>query len=156
MSTVRWHVRFTQLDFRVNLVMQLVNGYSYIKSKTQTSLIVYPLVNSDPSSHSFKRLSRKRSTCKYCTNHGEKRRKETFSGCTKCDKHFCSLDCHKQFHTNNGVFEEWNNNIFFITPFFINANIWFICPWVWMLSLIIVIGVCCSMIFGQGVAKILI
>lgn len=95
--------RYTQLDFRVNLVMQLIGGFSSSVKKARSSMVIYPLGNGDPLSHTYSRLNRKRSTCKLCPKSGEKRRKETHLGCIKCNKHLCSEDCYRQFHAGIGV-----------------------------------------------------
>ncbi|CAG2227154.1 unnamed protein product [Mytilus edulis] len=94
--------RYTQLDFRINLVSHLINGYSYTKKKTP-ALVVYPMNMSNPNLHRHTRLKRKKSTCKFCTKHGEKKRKETIHGCIKCDKHLCCFECHRRFHSVIGV-----------------------------------------------------
>jgi len=102
--------RYTQLDFRINLVAQLVNGYSFTKRRTP-ALVVFPMNMSNPNLHRYIRLKRKKSTCKFCPKHSDKKRKETVHGCNKCDKHLCSFECHRRFHAVIGVvvMEEWNS-----------------------------------------------
>ena len=95
--------RQAQLDFRVNLVMQLVDGYSSTSKTVKPLMTIYPMANGDPLLHAYTRLNRKRSICKFFPKYGEKRRKETLSGCVKCNKHLCTVDCHRQFHVNIGV-----------------------------------------------------
>jgi hypothetical protein len=40
--------RYTQLDFRVNLVMQLVDGYSATSKKVKSLMTIYLMANGDP------------------------------------------------------------------------------------------------------------
>lgn len=99
---VRRKKRYTQLDFRVNLVVELINGYSFSRKRTPV-LAIFPMNNGNPNVHKYIRLNKKKSTCKYCTKHGEKKRKESVFGCKKCDKHLCSFECHRRFHAVLGV-----------------------------------------------------
>ena len=60
--------------------------------KVKPLMTIYPMANVDPLLHAYTRLNRKRSICKFCPKYGEKRRKETLSGCVKCNKHlYCRL-----------------------------------------------------------------
>jgi hypothetical protein len=81
--------------------MQLVDGYSSTSKTVKPLMTIYPMANGDPLLHAY--TTRKRSICKFCPKYGEKRRKETLSGCVKCNKHLCTVDCHRQFHVNIGV-----------------------------------------------------
>jgi hypothetical protein len=83
--------------------MQLVDGYSSTSKTVKPLMTIYPMANGDPLLHAYTRLNRKRSICKFFPKYGEKRRKETLSGCVKCNKHLCTVDCHRQFHVNIGV-----------------------------------------------------
>ena len=87
--------RYTQLDFRINLVANLIYGYSFTKKRIP-ALVVFPMNISSPTLHRHTRLKRKKSICKFCTKHGEKR-KETIRGCDTC------FECHRGFHAVIGV-----------------------------------------------------
>ncbi|KAJ8309780.1 hypothetical protein KUTeg_011645, partial [Tegillarca granosa] len=48
--------------------------------------------------HQCVKLNRKRSTCKLCTKHDLKKRKETLFGCSACSVHLCRGLCFQLYH----------------------------------------------------------
>ena len=91
--------RYWQLNFRLKLAQQLINGFCGTSRSEHTVPIIR---GGGPVDHSLKRLKRKRSTCKTCIGSQPKRRKDTVFGCVKCDVHLCSVACLLKYHV-----EEW-------------------------------------------------
>lgn len=88
---IRLKTRYDLLDFRMKVAQQLIGGYRGRKRghATQDAL---------DTPHIFCKLERPRSTCKWCTKHGDRKRKETVYGCKNCNKHLCSEQCFREFH----------------------------------------------------------
>jgi hypothetical protein len=97
--------RFRQLDFRINLAKQLIGSFK-CRKVTMHQKSVAPVTQDNIETHRLKTLKRKKSTCKYCTKHGEKRRKETIFGCVICNVHLCCIECHSLFHQSMLTVEE--------------------------------------------------
>lgn len=85
--------RFDLLDFRMEVAQQLIGGFRGRKRGHHLQGILDP-------PHVFCHLDRLKSTCKWCTKHGEKKRKETVYGCKGCNKHLCSERCFREFHSD--------------------------------------------------------
>ncbi|KAJ8321519.1 hypothetical protein KUTeg_000931 [Tegillarca granosa] len=77
--------KYDLLDFRLDIANQLINNFSCRKRKIPTENPVGgPL-------HEQVRFDRPKSTCKWCPQFGEKKRKETVKGCSLCNVHLCSI-----------------------------------------------------------------
>lgn len=92
--------RFAHLDFRMELVKELIGGYSKRKRSQQPEMTNMPLnfdrANMD--AHISIRLAGKTKTCKYHTRVLHKRR-ETVYGCPVCNVHLCQEGCHARYHS---------------------------------------------------------
>jgi hypothetical protein len=94
--------RYRQIDFRINLAMQLIGDYNGYKRKLQnnrqaTGMI--PVTAATIAQHEFVSLTDRKKR-KYCKNHflRDHRRKDTVYGCNKCHVHLCSIECHREYH----------------------------------------------------------
>ena len=86
--------RYCQLDFRLNLVKQLVSGFQH-RGRSRSGVL--PLSCSTLHEHRWVRLQRKKSTCKWCRFKRGVRR-DTVYGCISCNLHFCSLAHHSAYN----------------------------------------------------------
>nr|XP_022343981.1 uncharacterized protein LOC111137045 [Crassostrea virginica] len=90
-KTVQLKSRYDLLDFRIDVSNKLIGGFRGRKRGLS-------MQNTLDLPHNFVKLDRSKSTCKWCTKHGEKKRKETVNGCISCNKHLCSEQCFRAFH----------------------------------------------------------
>ncbi|KAJ8313841.1 hypothetical protein KUTeg_008402 [Tegillarca granosa] len=74
----------------------LINDFSSRKIAKSVPKSVTPVVPLDR--HQCVKLNRKRSTCKLCTKHGQKKREETLFGCSACSVHLCRGLCFQLYH----------------------------------------------------------
>lgn len=87
--------RYTMLDFRTDVAKQLIGGF--------TKRNRHMLNRQANSNHVCVHLNRSKTRCKWCTKHGEKKRKETVFGCSNCDIHLCKEGCFEQYHRHHGL-----------------------------------------------------
>lgn len=87
---------YSLLDFRCDVAVGLINDFSSRKIAKSVPKSVTPAVPLDR--HQCVKLNRKRSTCKLCTKHGLKKRKETLFGCSACSVHLCRGLCFQLYH----------------------------------------------------------
>ena len=92
--------RYSLLDFRMDVAKQLIGWFSARKLPRAIPHLGVSAVG-NIAMHQSVRLDRKRSTCKWCTRHGEKRRKETVYGCSVCQIHLCQGMCFQCYHHNS-------------------------------------------------------
>ncbi|XP_052222966.1 piggyBac transposable element-derived protein 4-like [Dreissena polymorpha] len=90
--------RFTHLDFRLELVRELVGGFCKRKRAAPEGRGRDGLVEQmNMGGHVMSRLSDKTKTCKYHTRY-LKQRKETKFGCATCGVHLCQDGCFARYH----------------------------------------------------------
>ena len=87
--------RFQLLDFRLVVAEQLIAGFRGRKRGCALREI--------NNTHVLDRLQRHKSTCKWCTKHGEMKRKETVYGCSSCNVHLCSMACFRRYHLEQDI-----------------------------------------------------
>ena len=89
--------RFDHLDFRMELVRQLIGGFTKRKRSPTTDNRDQELPMENGRDHPSTRLPGGARTCKY---HSRKlgKRKETVFGCAVCGVHLCKDGCHAQYH----------------------------------------------------------
>ena len=88
--------RYRHLDFRRELALQLIDGYSYLAEKP-TATSVNDLLP-EPAEHKFEEFDT-RVKC-HCHYHETGVRKDTPTGCYKCGLHLCD-DCYPRVHEND-------------------------------------------------------
>ena len=89
--------RFYHLDFRRELVRQLIGGFTKRKRSPTTDNRDQGLPMENGRDHPSARLPGGARTCKY---HSRKlgKRKETVFGCAVCGVHLCKDGCHAHYH----------------------------------------------------------
>ncbi|XP_069127706.1 piggyBac transposable element-derived protein 4-like [Argopecten irradians] len=95
-ATATKRTAYKLLDFRCDVATELIGGFTTRKLPMRLTAPVHPAAV-----HTISRLDRKRSTCKWCTKHGEKRRRDTQFGCSMCDVHLCQGACFTSYHDAN-------------------------------------------------------
>ena len=90
--------RYSHLDFRQELLKELIGGYRKVKRTERDTTLDRPALVpvQNLSGHSNVRLNRKRTSCKYhLTRLGQRR--DTVYGCNVCNVHLCK-ECHAGYH----------------------------------------------------------
>lgn len=90
--------RFSHLDFRLEVIRDIIGGYTKRKRPAREMDNVGIVDGENIQGHVHGRLPGKKRTCKYHAKTLNVRR-ETVYGCTTCNVHLCKNDvCHAQFH----------------------------------------------------------
>ena len=90
--------RYTHIDFRLELINQLIGGYSRRTREATSNVAPGILVEQqNQSAHINTRMEGKRKRCQVHFKVHQKRR-ETVYGCAICNVHLCKDGCHNQFH----------------------------------------------------------
>ena len=91
--------RFCHLDFRMELIEELIGGFTKRKRTPLNEMgEAGVLVDQENlQGHVSTRMPGDHKTCKYHTR-VLKKRKETVYGCTTCNVHLCKDGCHAKFH----------------------------------------------------------
>lgn len=85
---------------RIDVAKQLIGGYC---GRKRASTPAVSFSSATLQQHTSGELKRKRSTCKWCSNRGEKKRKETKFGCVVCNIHLCKGGCFQAYHLQHAI-----------------------------------------------------
>jgi len=89
--------RFRQLDFRMELVRDLVAGFTKRKRPASEPTYVGLVHQENVHGHVHGKLPGPKRRCRYHLKQLQQRR-ETVYGCTVCNVHLCKDGCHSRFH----------------------------------------------------------
>lgn len=87
--------RFTHLDFRMELVHQMIAGFSGLKRKAEEPVQVVQ----DPQNYLVHESVHKGSKRRCRVHMSKMERKETAFGCKVCNVHLCKDGCHFTYHS---------------------------------------------------------